>query len=126
MNPVLLLAMLLPPTTSVGPSAPPHGGGITGPLRFERPAAPNAGRHVELGGQIRQLEERIDDLQGSGQITRREARDMRRDAHAIADSWWVYGSGGLSDSEADELQNRLLAANSLARPAPPHTPRRGR
>jgi len=116
---VLLLAMLLPPTTSTGPSAPRHSGGIVGQIHVDStPAPPNAGRHLELGGQIRQLDERIDDLRESGQISRREARDMRRDAHAIADSWWVYGSDGLSDSEASELQSRLLAANSLARPTP--------
>ena len=127
MHAVLLLAMLLPPTTSTGPSAPSHSGGIVGPVRvYSTPAPRNAQRGLELGGQIRQLEERIDDLRDTGQITRRQARAMRRDAHAIADSWWVFGSDGLSDSEADELQNRLLAANSLVRPAPPYTPRRGR
>jgi hypothetical protein len=113
---VLLLAMYLPLTTGTGPSAPRHGGAIVGSVRTEAPAPRNASRGVELGGQIRRLEERIDDLRDSGQITRRQARDMRRDARAIADSWRVYGSDGLSDSEADELQNRLLAANSLARP----------
>jgi hypothetical protein len=118
MHLVLLLAMFFPPTTSTGPSAPRHGGGIVGEIRTERAAAPNAGRGVELAGQIRQLEERIDDLRESGQISRREARNMRRDARAISHAWWRYGNDGLSDSEADELQSRLLAANSLARPAP--------
>jgi len=120
---VLLLAMYLPLTTSTGPSAPRHSGGIVGRIRTEVPAPRNASRAVELGGQIRQLEERIDDLRDSGQISRREARDMRRNARAIGHSWWVYGSDGLSDFEADELQSRLLAANSLARPAPRPTGR---
>jgi hypothetical protein len=119
MHIVLLLAMYLPLTTSTGPSAPRHGGGIVGSVRTEVPAPRNASRGAELGGQIRQLGDRIDDLRDSGQITRRQARDMRRDAHAIARSWWAYGSDGLTDSEADELQNRLVAARSLARPAPP-------
>ena len=124
MHLVMLLAMLLPPTTSTGPSAPRHRGGIVGPIRVEStPAPPNASRGVELAGQMRQLDERIDDLRDSGQISRREARNMRRDARAISHAWWRYGSDGLSDSEADELQSRLLAANSLARPSPA---RRGR
>ena len=124
MHLVMLLAMLLPPTTSTGPSAPRHSGGIVGRIHVESTPAPrNASRGIELGGQIRQLDERIDDLRESGQISRREARDMRRNAHAIADSWWVYGSDGLTDFEADELQSRILAANSLARPSPA---RRGR
>jgi len=116
---VLLLAMYLPLTTGTGPGAPRHGGGIAGTIRTEAPAPRNASRGVELGGQIRRLEERIDDLRDSGQITRRQARDMRRDARAIADSWWAYGSDGLSDFEADQLQSRLFAARSLARPTAP-------
>lgn len=131
MRAVLLLAAFLaatpaaalPPTTSGGgwtgtAPAMPRGGGIVGTIRTEAPPTVDR-RDVQIAGEIRQLEERIDDLRDSGQISRREARNMRRDAYAIAHSWWSFGSDGLSDSEADELEDRLFAARSLALPSRP-------
>lgn len=117
-------AAALPPTTSGGGGwtgtapAMPRGGGIVGTIRTEAPPRVDP-REVQIAGEIRQLDERIDDLRDSGQISRREARNMRRDAHAIAHSWWSFGSDGLSNSEADELNDRLFAARSLALPSRP-------
>lgn len=73
----------------------------------------NRHRSAELAGQIGQLRRRIGDLRESGQISRAEARRMRREAARIALFYSAYRSGGISDSEAAELQGRLFAANSL-------------
>jgi hypothetical protein len=124
MHLVLLLAMFFPSVSSPAP-APAHGGiagasrgGGIAPTHWPRPQGTLADpRDLELAGQIRLLDRRIDRLRDSGQISRREARDMRREAHAIAASWWRLGSDGLSASEADELQHRLLAADSRALPS---------
>ena len=77
----------------------------------------NRQRSAELAGQIGLLRRRIDDLRDSGQISRSEARWMRREAARVALFYSAYRSGGISDSEAAELQGRLFAANSLARPS---------
>lgn len=79
----------------------------------------NRQRSAELAGQIGLLSRRVDDLRDSGQISRAEARWMRREAARIALFYSAYRSGGISDSEAAELQSRLFAANSLARPSKP-------
>jgi TolA-binding protein len=76
-------------------------------------------RDAELAGQIRQLRGRIDDLRERGEISRAEARQMRREASRIAFFYSAYSSNGLSDSEAAELQSRLSAAGSLMRPSRP-------
>lgn len=81
-------------------------------------------RRVELAGQIGQLHRRIRDLRETGQITRAEARAMRRQAGSVAIFYSAYEGDGISDSEAAELQNRILVAHSLVRPTRP--PRRRR
>lgn len=84
----------------------------------------NRHRSAELAGQIGQLHRRIADLRETGQITRAEARAMRRQAGSVAVFYSAYEGDGISDSEAAELQNRILVAHSLVRPTRP--PRRRR
>ena len=84
----------------------------------------NRQRGAELAGQIGQLRRRIDDLLETGQISRADARAMRRRAGSVAVYYSAYEGGGISDSEAAELQNRILVAHSLVRPTRP--PRRRR
>lgn len=76
-------------------------------------------RSAELGGQIRQLRGRIDDLRDSGQISRAEARRMRREVARAAIYHQLYSGGGMSDSEAAELQNQIYVAGSTIRPSAP-------
>jgi hypothetical protein len=79
-------------------------------------------REVELAGQIDQLRRGIGDMRETGQISHGEARRMRRETSRLAAAYWRYSGGGLSDSEAAELQGRILAARGLARPPrPPRT-----
>ncbi len=76
-------------------------------------------RSAELAGQIGQLRRRIHDLRETGQISRAEARAMRREAARIALFHSAYEGDGISDSEAAELQNRLFVAGSTVRPSRP-------
>lgn len=76
-------------------------------------------RSAELAGQIRQLRRRIGALRDSGQISRAEARAMRRETARVAYFYSAYRGGSISDSEAAELQNRIYVARSLVRPSRP-------
>lgn len=79
------------------------------------------GRSAELAGQIHRLRARIDDLRDSGQISRAEARRMRREASRAALYYAAYAGDGISDSEAAELQQRIYVADALVRPSRPPT-----
>jgi hypothetical protein len=79
----------------------------------------NRQRGAELAGQIGRLYRRIDDLRDSGRISRAEARAMRREAARAALFYSTYRGGGISDSEAAELQNRIYVADSLVRRSQP-------
>ncbi len=82
--------------------------------------------------ELRDIDRRIDRGRASGTISRREARQLRREARAIARLDRVYRQSGLSSSEQSELQARTLALRSVVnrpRPAPapaPPAPGRGR
>jgi hypothetical protein len=82
--------------------------------------AHNQYRSGEIAGQIGQLRERIRDMRENGEITRAEARRMRREAGHIGSLYWASSSNGLSDFEADMLQTRISAAMSItSRPRMP-------
>jgi hypothetical protein len=72
--------------------------------------------------ELRDIDRRIDRGRTSGTISRREARQLRREARAIARLDGFYRPGGLSDSERNALQARLLYLRSLiGRPAAAQT-----
>jgi hypothetical protein len=77
--------------------------------------------------ELRDIDRRIDSGRASGAISRREARQLRREARAIARLDRVYRQSGLSISERAELQARTLALHSVVSrprpvPAPPAPP----
>jgi hypothetical protein len=59
-----------------------------------------------IGRELRQIRQRINHARDAGLISRREARQMRREARAIGLLGHRYSHGGLSDSERRELQTR--------------------
>ena len=61
-----------------------------------------------LGRDLRDIEGRIDRARDSGAITRREARQLRREARLIASLAGRYAQDGLSGSERSELTNRAV------------------
>ena len=70
-----------------------------------------------IGQELRDLRGRIEHARDSGLITRREARQLRREANRIAIRANVYGSDGLSASERRELETSAFALRSqLSRP----------
>ena len=82
-----------------------------------------------VGDELRDIDRRIDRARDSGSLSRREARQLRREARAIA---WVgrHGHGDLSASERMELTVRFQnLRDAINRPRPVDTsrgPRRGR
>ena len=79
--------------------------------------------------ELRDIDRRIDRARDSGSLSRREARQLRREARAIA---WVgrHGQSELSASERMELTVRFQnLRDAINRPRPIDTsrgPRRGR
>jgi len=65
-------------------------------------------------GDLRQARKNIDRARNSGFISRREARQMRREARSIERLANVYSRDGLSDSEKRELETRALALRGRA------------
>lgn len=80
------------------------GGGVAGPVE---PGAKGVGR------ERRDIRESIRDGRKGGQLTRSEARSLRRENHRIGAVQERYGADGLSQSEAAELQSRALALQGL-------------
>ena len=81
-----------------------------------------------VGDELRDIDRRIDRARDSGSLSRREARQFRREARAIA---WVgrHGQSELSTSERMELTVRFQnLRDAINRPRPIDTrpgPRRG-
>ena len=70
-----------------------------------------------IGQELDYIHRKIDRAREGGLITRREARQLRREANRIAVRASVYGSDGLSDSERRELESSAAALRGrLARP----------
>lgn len=61
-----------------------------------------------IGREMRQVRGKIHSARESGLISRREARQLRREARAIERLESVYGRDGLSQSERRELETRTL------------------
>jgi hypothetical protein len=59
-----------------------------------------------IGQEMRDVRGKIHDARESGQISGREARQLRRESRAIERLAGVYGRDGLSQSERRELENR--------------------
>lgn len=67
-----------------------------------------------IGFDLAETRERIGDARKSGLISRREARQLRREAEVIATHAEIYGRDGFSDSERNELHARTLYLQGLA------------
>jgi hypothetical protein len=106
-------------------SAAPAGAQIVGRPQYERVSAPDpflGNGYIAgpgLGSDLRDIDRRIDRARDNGMITRREARQLRREARAIAHLGGVYRRGGLSTSERLELRTRVsVLRDSITRQPP--------
>ena len=74
---------------------------------------------ASVGAELRHIRGRIERARESGLISRREARQLRREARLIGGLALRYGHGGLSRSERNELQARTdFLRAELNRPRP--------
>jgi hypothetical protein len=79
-----------------------------------------------VGDELRDIDRRIDRARDSGHLSSREARQLRREARAIA---WVgrHGHGDLSASQRLELTVRFQnLRDAINRPRPIHSRRESR
>jgi hypothetical protein len=60
-----------------------------------------------IGGQLRQIEGRIERGRDNDQLSRREGRQLRREARQVEALRQRYSHGGLSEGERRELQARV-------------------
>ena len=71
-----------------------------------------------IGPGLGEARDRIRAAREAGLITRREARQLKREAGVIARHAEVYGRDGLSDSERNELETRTLYLLDAVQPPP--------
>ena len=81
----------------------------SGGVRWPAPSPALPGVARELG----QADHNIREGRESGQLSRREARALRRESRQIATLERRYARGGLSESERAELQSRIAALRSV-------------
>lgn len=100
----LLAALILPALPAAAQIRDPSGG-----VRWPAPSPALPGVARELG----QADRSIRDGRESGQLSRREARALRRESRQIATLERRYARGGLSQSERAELESRIAALRSV-------------
>lgn len=110
-----LASLCMAAPASAGFSSSGHYGSVPSPrapVFVEVPADPA----VRWGAD--EVRERIHDAREAGAISRREARQLRREAGVLSGHAELYGRDGLSDSERDELDTRALYLMDAANPRP--------
>jgi hypothetical protein len=78
-----------------------------------------------IGSELRDLRGKIRDGRESGQLTRREARQLNRETRRVGAVARRYGRDGLSASEARFIEARLLALRGSVSSARLRRGRRG-
>ncbi|MFL9840538.1 hypothetical protein ABS767_06140 [Sphingomonas sp. ST-64] len=102
----LMIAALLVTAPAVAQIRDPAGSNAGWPA--PRPALPGVARD------LRQVDRSIRDARDAGQLSRREARELRRESRRIAALEARYARDGLSQSERDGLAARIAALRSVA------------
>lgn len=119
---LIVLSALLVPTLAHAqfvPRAPSPSDRMPGISDMDRQHGPST-----VGHDLRETRERISNGRDSGQLSKREARALRREAAQISTLADRYARDGLSDSERRELEMRaqvlrdLTAAQRLRAKAP--------
>ncbi|KTE41448.1 MULTISPECIES: hypothetical protein [unclassified Sphingopyxis] len=113
MRPILTALLCLAPLAAASaqfmPRSIPRDPVLPGIVdRGTQPAGPTPSRDLS------DLRDRIGDARDRGDITRAEARSLRREARQIDRLADRYAEGGLTASESRELDMRVQALRSLA------------
>jgi hypothetical protein len=69
----------------------------------------NASAGADVGIVLKDIREGV----RTGQLSHKEAKELRRDAEVITDLENRYAEGGLSDSEEAEILNRILVLKTV-------------
>lgn len=102
---------------------------VSAPAAAQIPISDAGGTGAGLSRQLERAYRQIERARDADQVSRREARALRREANGIGDMAARYGRDGLSQSEAAELQFRTSALNGAVaaeRATPPAEPGRRR
>ncbi len=113
---VALLALALPTAAQAALTreGPPPRSGAPGIGKVETVVSP-----AGVGRELHEAREAIDRRRDSGELSKREARALRREAHRIARAQEWYARDGLDESE---LQALRLSAETLRYRAQTPTP----
>ena len=110
--------------------ASPAAAQFVGKPVYEPVSIPSPSRHDSalppplVGRELRDIRGRIDRAHDAGDLDRRDARGLDREARRIGRLTNRYGRDGLSGSERAEIQTRILALReAVNRPRPTSTPR---
>lgn len=98
---------------------------VSAPAAAQIPISGASGNGAGLSRQLERAYRQIEQARDADQVSRREARALRREANGIGDMAARYGQGGLSQSEAAELEFRASALNGAVaaeRATPPAEP----
>jgi hypothetical protein len=86
---------------------------VANPFPEHRPAGPS------VGSDVRDIRKRVERARDNGVISRREARQLKREARLIGGLERRYGRDGLSQSERKELEARAsYLRDAVNRPRP--------
>ncbi|NIJ18939.1 hypothetical protein FHS95_000608 [Sphingomonas naasensis] len=85
---------------------------IRGDILREAPADPRVAQRVSIGREVRDIRDQIRDGRDAGQLSRREARALRREGLRIEAASDRYGRDGYSDAELMMLRSRTEALRS--------------
>ena len=104
---VVAAALLIVPFAAqaqIAPRTPPDGGRL--------PGIADSPTHPAIGRELRETRERIDRGRESGDLSKREARALRRENRQIGVLADRYSRDGISDAEYRELEMRARVLQS--------------
>ena len=121
--PVALALMLLPGCTGPGSTIPPKSATILSTTGREPPeTVPQAvdPERLAVGRELPEVDESIDAARPSGNLTKRQARNARKQVGVIARQADILSADGLTSMEANSLEISARGVESLVNaPAPP-------
>ncbi|MDK2769723.1 hypothetical protein [Sphingomonas sp.] len=103
---LFMIAVILLATPAAAQIRDPAGSNVGWPA--PRPALPGVAR------ELHQVDQSIRDARDADKLSRKEARELRREGRRIAALEERYARDGLSESERAGLQTRIEALRSIA------------